>query len=296
MNTWIFAITTSVVIISSSIGQNVGQGIGPWTGGKATATVLYKAKYYRDAVITDFHQTTVTIASRDGDGEIPVNSLPMAMKSEHAAWLKQNSSATSPAATPSHRAAPTGGGDVASWQRRAIATYPDLAKDGTPLHTRFLALVAERKEKEPTFFKTPSWPVILADQAAAALQTEAAAAAKQAATDAMWSNKHTLIEVKTDRLAFLDKPFSVTGAIEVSDSYYSRYYGAEGTHYAFDLRDDKESCIAYMERAKAQEMRKQLLDAGKSLNGTFLLVIPRQRYENGGVFVLEILDYRASPK
>ena len=72
--------------------------------------------------------------------------------------------------------------DAAVWQQRAIAKYPDLAREGTPIHTRFLALMTEAKEKEPTLFKTESWPVLLADRAAKSLQGQTTIPANLAPT------------------------------------------------------------------------------------------------------------------
>ena len=183
--------------------------------------------------------------------------------------------------------------DAAAWQKRAIAKYPELAKEGSPIHTKFLSFVTELKETEPTFFKTASWPVILADRAASAVKADAAAAAEQAARDAMWKNKHTLREVKTDERSFLGKPFSLNGKIEVASLYVFGYGNAEGTHLNVHLNDGTESADVYMDRTKAAGLRKQLVDSGSALKGSFLVIILPERY-TGKHFQLELLDYKPS--
>lgn len=65
--------------------------------------------------------------------------------------------------------------DAAAYQRRAIAKYPDLGKAHSPFHAKFLSIVSELKEKEPAFVNTSSWPLLVADRTAAALEAESAA-------------------------------------------------------------------------------------------------------------------------
>jgi hypothetical protein len=96
--------------------------------------------------------------------------------------------------------------------------------------------------------------------------------------------------------SFLDKPVYVDATIDIDADYSSGYYGAEGTHYAFTLQSDRESCHVYMERAKAEQLRKDLLTAGKPIKGIFLVVILSHRYENRGILVAELLSYRLSPE
>lgn len=189
--------------------------------------------------------------------------------------------------------------DTAGWQRRAIAKYPDLAKEGTPIHTKYLALVAELKDKQPTFFNAPSWPVTLADRAAADLKAETAAkkakaeeAAKQAARDALWNNKRTIREVETDQRSFIEKPFVLKGTIEVASYYNYGYRKSQDTHFAFEFNDGKTRANLYMERDKAAGLRKQLLDADGSLKGSFLVVIEQKRFMDSSQLYLEILDYK----
>ena len=51
-------------------------------------------------------------------------------------------------------------------------TYPDLAKEGWPIHTEFLSPYTELKKTQPTFFKNPQWPTWIADRAMTVIQTE----------------------------------------------------------------------------------------------------------------------------
>ena len=55
---------------------------------------------------------------------------------------------------------------VADSQRQATTKYPALVHQGSPLHTKFLALYNEAKQSNPALLKDPNWPMILADRAA----------------------------------------------------------------------------------------------------------------------------------
>jgi hypothetical protein len=59
-------------------------------------------------------------------------------------------------------------------QKQAIAKYPDLTRDGSELHTKFLELYHEVQETDPGLLSNPNWPLILADQAYALLAADAA--------------------------------------------------------------------------------------------------------------------------
>lgn len=130
---------------------------------------------------------------------------------------------------------------------------------------------------------------------AIAQQRQAAAAAQQkAARDAITKNTHTIREVATDQLSFIDKPFFLEGQLELS-SYYNWGYGdSEPTHYSFELHSGGKKCHLYMERSKAAALRKQLVDAGGSLKGFFAVVLLKNRYRDNGIgdLLLELLDYR----
>jgi hypothetical protein len=63
-----------------------------------------------------------------------------------------------------------------TWQTAAVRKYPSLTEAGSPLNTRFLAIVAEKKKSEPAFFSRPDWPMRAATAAAEALAAEEAAA------------------------------------------------------------------------------------------------------------------------
>ena len=60
---------------------------------------------------------------------------------------------------------------VADSLRQATTKYPALAQQGSPLHTKCLALYNEAKQTNPALLQDPNWPMILADRAAAAAQT-----------------------------------------------------------------------------------------------------------------------------
>ena len=133
-------------------------------------------------------------------------------------------------------------------------------------------------------------------QREAGIQQRQAAAAQQkkALRDTIAKKTHTIREVETDQLSFLDKPFFLQGSIELS-SYYNWGYGdAEPTHYSFELRSGGKKCHVYMERAKAAGLRKQLVDAGGSLKGFFSVILLKARYRDNGTgdLLLELLDYR----
>jgi hypothetical protein len=130
---------------------------------------------------------------------------------------------------------------------------------------------------------------------AAAQQLQAAEVAQQKAVrDAITTNIHTIREVATDQLSFLDKPFLIEGELELSGYYNWGYDNAEPTHYSFELLSGNKKCHVYMERSKATGLRKQLVDAGGSLKGFFGVVLLKSRYRDSGIgdLTLELLDYR----
>jgi hypothetical protein len=60
-------------------------------------------------------------------------------------------------------------------QKQAIAKYPDLVRDGSPLHSKFLELYHQAQEFDPTLLSDPNWPLILSDKASALLAADAMA-------------------------------------------------------------------------------------------------------------------------
>jgi hypothetical protein len=105
-------------------------------------------------------------------------------------------------------------------------------------------------------------------------------------------NAHTLREVRSDQLSFLDKPFLIEGEIELASYYNYGYRDTEPTHFSFELRTPDGECYAYMERAKAAALRQRLVDSGGALKGLFSVVILSSRYkESSGEPLLELLDY-----
>lgn len=55
---------------------------------------------------------------------------------------------------------------VADSQRQATTKYPALAQQGSPLHTKFIALYNDAKQNNPALLSDPNWPMTLADRAA----------------------------------------------------------------------------------------------------------------------------------
>src|SRR5262249_34986951 len=103
----------------------------------------------------------------------------------------------------------------------------------------------------------------------------------------------------SDQLTFLDRPFVLKGTIKITNYYNFGYNGAEQTHYSFAIEDGRDGCAAYMEHAKAGELRQRLLSARGPLKGVFTVVLLRRRYyasggHPNGLFV-ELLDYRLEP-
>jgi hypothetical protein len=58
---------------------------------------------------------------------------------------------------------------VADAQKQALAKYPDLGREGSPLHTQFKSLYNAAKQSDPAALTDPSWPLTLAERAAAML-------------------------------------------------------------------------------------------------------------------------------
>ena len=58
---------------------------------------------------------------------------------------------------------------VADAQKQALAKYPELGREGSPLHTQFKSLYTAAKQSDPTLLSNPNWPLILADRASSAI-------------------------------------------------------------------------------------------------------------------------------
>lgn len=54
---------------------------------------------------------------------------------------------------------------VADAQKQALAKYPELAREGSPLHAKFVELYRQAKESNPSLLTDPNWPLTLADKA-----------------------------------------------------------------------------------------------------------------------------------
>ena len=119
---------------------------------------------------------------------------------------------------------------------------------------------------------------------------------QQRPAEAMTRNTRTVLEVESDQPRFVDQPFMLQGTIEITNYYNFGYDGAEETHYSFEITDNaRHRCSAYMERAKAGDLRERLLSAGGSLKGVFTVVLLSRRYYKSGHpngLLVELLDYR----
>jgi hypothetical protein len=123
---------------------------------------------------------------------------------------------------------------------------------------------------------------------AARLKAAAQAAAAETATvqAQAGSNVHTVREVDSDQLSFIDQPFVLRGTIEISSYYNYGYYHAQETHDAFEVVDNTRSaCHAYMDREKAGSAQRAdpilfaqrdffYASASIRLSRSFLLVAP----------------------
>jgi hypothetical protein len=54
-----------------------------------------------------------------------------------------------------------------AWQQKVIAKYPSLRVEGSDFNKKFVAAYNSYQKTNPSFFSTPQWPPILADQIAA---------------------------------------------------------------------------------------------------------------------------------
>lgn len=105
-------------------------------------------------------------------------------------------------------------------------------------------------------------------------------------------NTKTIREVETDQRYYRGTKFCLNGKIEVSSYYNYGYTKAQGTHYSFKLTDDDgKTANLYMQRENAASLRQQLLDAGGSLKGIFIVVIDTGRFEDTANLYLEVLGY-----
>lgn len=75
---------------------------------------------------------------------------------------------------------PAGAQTVDDSLKQAVAKYPDLAHEGSELHTKFLQIYRQTQESDPALLADPNWPLILSDKAFALLAADAAASAPSA--------------------------------------------------------------------------------------------------------------------
>ncbi len=97
-------------------------------------------------------------------------------------------------------------------------------------------------------------------------------------------------EVETNLLAFGGKLFWLSGEVDVSSSYGSRYDGAQNTHYAFRLSDDGGLAYLYRHRIYGDELRKNVLAAGGKAKLLCLVkILPYRTYSNDSTIYAEVL-------
>jgi hypothetical protein len=100
---------------------------------------------------------------------------------------------------------------VADSQKQALTKYPELAKEGSGLHTQFMALYRQAKESNQQLLDDPNWPMILAEKASALSTQPAPPKTEEAASPATPANDAILKRAKQFGLD-LSKPLpDVTG-------------------------------------------------------------------------------------
>ncbi len=103
----------------------------------------------------------------------------------------------------------------------------------------------------------------------------------------------TLCEARTEQAELLDKPFQIEGAIDLATYHKFGYEGTEQSHQSFIIRNGKDWCHAFMDRSKADELRRQLVGSGVPLNGVFTVVLQSRRVpEFQSELLVELLDTR----
>lgn len=53
--------------------------------------------------------------------------------------------------------------------KQAMEKHPDLAQEGTPLHTEFMIIYKSKREDDPAYFNDLDWPIRLAEESADSL-------------------------------------------------------------------------------------------------------------------------------
>lgn len=113
------------------------------------------------------------------------------------------------------------------------------------------------------------------------------------------AEKRTLLEVQTDQMMFVEKPIIITGTLKMSSDYWAGYRKSQNTHYAFLLSDKSQSlgAFVYMQRGEeAAKLRKLLLERNGTIEGSFTIVILKERNENlSGLLIAELTNYSVRP-
>ncbi len=66
------------------------------------------------------------------------------------------------------------GQTVADAQKMAVARYPDLSRENSPFHAKFMELFQDAKRTNPALLNDPNWPMAFAEKVSAMLATQAA--------------------------------------------------------------------------------------------------------------------------
>jgi DNA-directed RNA polymerase subunit RPC12/RpoP len=104
-------------------------------------------------------------------------------------------------------------------------------------------------------------------------------AANQAKKNTAKQNLKTIREIETDQVGFVGKILVIQGSIKPDTYFNFNYARAQTSHFSFRVEDGTGTAHLYMERAKAGDVRRQLLDAGKPLEGTFKIIIFPSRFD-----------------
>jgi hypothetical protein len=108
---------------------------------------------------------------------------------------------------------------VADSKQRATTKYPALAQQGSPFHTKCLALYNEAKQTNPALLQDPNWPMILADRAAAAVQSQPV---RQAPTEGTFEETKAPFEPQLKDVEATFRDFFAKGHPEPRDQFETR--------------------------------------------------------------------------
>lgn len=117
------------------------------------------------------------------------------------------------------------------------------------------------------------------------------------------SEKGTLLEVQTDQPAYVERPVTINGTLQLASTYLGGYQSNQDSYYAFHLGDSSQYATAfvYMKRGEsAAKLRQMLLSNNGKIQGQFTINIFKERIRNPsdsfnklGVVIAELVDYSA---